>query len=351
VPNVRLGLIVAQAWLGAGCGLSEGSREQVPSGPIYAPAVAFSDVYELTGTVTPEHSEGAPIITVSGALLTDDRVVIVDVSQANAKVFDRRSGRLLQMVGRKGEGPGEFQRPRYAALDGQGRLHVADVAQARISVWNQDGSLDREFGVPVSSIGSLSLLRDGSYILSTLVPVNGDSVLVHVDSLGAQLSSSLPIGSFLPSEADPSLPWRSLRGFSATLQADSVFTVATIADSLWVLDLVSGAISARQIVAPGYEAPINPEERPRGPEDLMAWGRSFYTTAPIHASEGTVIIPFVKGVLNFGDPLLLVTRDPSGRWATLLGAPPIVAAHKDELLAIHDPLADELRLAIYKRKP
>lgn len=52
--------------------------------------------------------------------------------------FDR-TGKFLKQWGKPGSGPDELNNPHALALDGQGRLYVADRANNRIAIFTQDG--------------------------------------------------------------------------------------------------------------------------------------------------------------------------------------------------------------------
>jgi hypothetical protein len=54
-----------------------------------------------------------------------------------------RDGKLLWSFGRKGKGPGELINPADLAVDGLGRLWIADPMQPRITLVSQDGKLLR----------------------------------------------------------------------------------------------------------------------------------------------------------------------------------------------------------------
>jgi hypothetical protein len=99
----------------------EDARPEVFVGePITVLEGSFADHFVLVDSITPEQSEEEPIIRVSGALLTEDQIIVVDVSEANAKIFDRSTGRRIAILGRKGQGPAEFESPRYPVLDTSG---------------------------------------------------------------------------------------------------------------------------------------------------------------------------------------------------------------------------------------
>lgn len=60
-------------------------------------------------------------------------------------------GKFRKQWGKAGSGPGEFNNPHALALDGKGRLYVADRGNSRIQIFTQDGKLLAEwkqFGRP-----------------------------------------------------------------------------------------------------------------------------------------------------------------------------------------------------------
>ncbi|HSA56885.1 MAG TPA: peptidyl-alpha-hydroxyglycine alpha-amidating lyase family protein [Gemmatimonadaceae bacterium] len=61
---------------------------------------------------------------------------------ANARIlkFDR-TGKLLKVIGKRGNGPGEFLQPHALAMDAQGRLFVGDRSNNRIQILDQEGNL------------------------------------------------------------------------------------------------------------------------------------------------------------------------------------------------------------------
>ena len=75
------------------------------------------------------------------------------------KVFDPE-GTFLKTVGRRGEGPMEFDRPAPMHTDAQGRVHVFDNGNLRISVIDEDLTLVEEKRLP-TWISSKAPLDDG----------------------------------------------------------------------------------------------------------------------------------------------------------------------------------------------
>lgn len=75
---------------------------------------------------------------ISGFARADDgRLFVSDFSTYNIRVFDE-SGAFLQRLGERGEGPGEFERPRILKLTADGDLLVHDGRQARVTVYDID---------------------------------------------------------------------------------------------------------------------------------------------------------------------------------------------------------------------
>jgi hypothetical protein len=332
----------------AACSEPASSLGPPPSIPIEA--ASFHDHFELVATVTPEQSEANPIVYLSGGLITPQRIGIVDVSQGNAKLFGR-DGALQAVLGRKGEGPGEFESPRYLLEDEGGRIIVGDAGSPRITTFALAGDTVSEIAhPPVPWLGGLDLMSNGSFVMSTSeIGPDADHVVAIMARGGDTITTHFPIGATLPRRASHPAPWRSLTVFAATVLADTIFVTSSISDSLWVRS-PTGEMAAYHLQIPDYEMPRDPESPPRSIADLQAWSGSFHTATRPLAGDGFLLLQFVKGVLNYGDPAIAVYRDRSGAWFGLDDAPPIVTAGGREVLAIANPLEDPVRLAIYRAR-
>jgi iron(III) transport system permease protein len=71
-----------------------------------------------------------------------------------------REATLLQVIGRAGTGPGEFNRAEGVCVDAQDRLYVADSCNHRVEIFSADGKFLREYGKPGSGLGELSYPYD-----------------------------------------------------------------------------------------------------------------------------------------------------------------------------------------------
>ena len=92
---------------------------------------------------------------------TRGRLYVVDTGQNDTpeahrvKVFNL-DGALLQEIGRRGDGDGEFNFPTLASLDAQGRLYVVDSVNNRIEVFDPDGKFLWKFGRSGDRLGDFA---------------------------------------------------------------------------------------------------------------------------------------------------------------------------------------------------
>lgn len=105
------------------------------------------------------------------------RIYVADDLSWNVAVFDR-SGRLLRRLGRRGRGPGEFERPWHLAVDRHDSLFVWDGAVGRISVFGPDGRFARGFNTPGPwAVNGFSVRTDGTLLVGAFTGSGGS---IHV---------------------------------------------------------------------------------------------------------------------------------------------------------------------------
>ncbi|HEX2202495.1 MAG TPA: 6-bladed beta-propeller, partial [Longimicrobium sp.] len=99
-----------------------------------------------------------------------DNLYVLDRGNGRVLVFDPR-GRFVRQIGKKGQGPGEFEVPVALSVLPDGALAVLDLAHQNVSVFAADGALRRtypwrqEWGMPGRQLaahpdgGLVALLR------------------------------------------------------------------------------------------------------------------------------------------------------------------------------------------------
>ncbi len=323
---------------------SPADRTIVPTG------MPFAEMFRLVQVITPEQTPESPIAVISGTSWDGDHIAIADASEGNAKLFEG-DGSLVATLGRRGEGPGEFRAARYPDLL-DGRLLVADGQGGRVSVWTDAGELEREIEVGIGFVSGFASLPDGRLVFTGLGFGRSESALGVYFPDGTRLMQGLYTNDVLPADVSPDLPWGMMRQTLFAAANDTAWAVSTISDSIWVVPLNRDAVEPEsyRLAIPGYVAPAAPENPIRSPQDLMDWGKSFHGAARPAASSELLAVPFVRGVLNYGDPAILVVRDGTGDWYALTDPPPVIAASSNRLLVIHNPLGDPVELAVYEQR-
>lgn len=313
------------------------------------PAAAFAQEFSLVDSVALEQADSAVIARISGIDVDDSgRILIGDVSEGNVKLF-ASDGRLLRILGRKGGGPGEFSAPRYPRFGADGLIYVADAQTGRIQVFDSEGTLRRLTRMQdVGLITGFQPLPDKTYLVAAEIGED-PHVVVRIDTAGRVVQRFLAIRNTRPTAQPDHELWRNVRNFFMDVAGDTVYVTSTISDSVWTVHLPSGTEGRVRLRFPGYVAPSTPQKMPEDIPALMEWGSRFHSGSTLSIDGGSVYLPYVQGVLNNGDPMLLVNRSQSGRWSVLEGAPPVIGAANGRAVAILNPGEDQIRLGFFVR--
>ncbi len=84
------------------------------------------------------------------------RLIVSDTMNGRVQVFDSK-GRFLLKFGKFGDGPGDFARPKGIAVDSEHNIYVADAAFNNIQIFNDEGQILMAFGGYGSNAGALLL--------------------------------------------------------------------------------------------------------------------------------------------------------------------------------------------------
>jgi hypothetical protein len=339
--------VLCCAALAAACGDAPGSAGST----LEAVGTTFRESFQLQDSVVLEQPDSAPIVRVSGIDRDESgRILVGDASEGNVKLF-APDGRLLRIIGRKGHGPGEFTAPRYPRFGPGGEVYVADAQDPRVQVFDSTGTLLRATRmIDVGVIMGFHPVSADRYLL--VVNRSSDQrVLMEVDSAGKMLRQFLAIADVRPT-GQPEFPlWRTVRSFFLTVAGDTAYVSSTLSDSLWSVHLPSGTEARTRLAFAGYRTPTVPDQMPPGIPGLMAWNKTFHAGSTLSSQEGNLYLPYVQGVLNNGDPMLLLAR-MGGTWRVMSDAPPIIAAGGGMTIGMLSPGQEQVRLGLYApRRP
>jgi DNA-binding beta-propeller fold protein YncE len=109
-------------------------------------------VYDLDGNHVTSMGTGEILQRPTGVAVNGDgsRIYVVDTGGVSSrdhsvKVFDAE-GTLVQTIGTRGTGEGEFNLPLNAVIGPAGRLHVVDTGNFRIQIFSPGGEFLHTFG-------------------------------------------------------------------------------------------------------------------------------------------------------------------------------------------------------------
>lgn len=96
-----------------------------------------------------------------------ERLYVVDIGGVRSenhrvRVLDAQSGNLLFDIGKRGNGPGEFNLPRDVAIGKDGKLYVVDGGNFRIQVFDAQGKFLNNFGKIGVNLGNFARPKEAA---------------------------------------------------------------------------------------------------------------------------------------------------------------------------------------------
>lgn len=264
------------------CAPAAAVAQQVVSRPITevrssAPAIRLVEVVRL-GSLDGAHDAFGRVMDV--ALSRSGRIVVADDQNHNVVVFGP-SGRYVGTMGRKGQGPGEFESPWKVAVDAQDSVFVWDASLARISVFSPDLRFRRSFAVPPQwLVNSLQFLQDGRLLVAAYG--RREPGPLHLLSRSGRLERSF----------GPRINAPNLSGFEASLLGGSVDvagqTIVYSAKSpyeVWFLDL-AGRAGTRCVGRPEWTTRPSQAIQVSQNATSLQWQKYIHSSAVLSLGRG-----------------------------------------------------------------
>jgi hypothetical protein len=126
--------------------------------PVENPGPGTQQRYVISTPAIDIHGEtedSDPLLAypVAATRLSSGTIIVADAMTASVRYFDT-TGHLVRSVGRRGEGPGEFQAIGWLGQCAEDTVFVWDFMQARVTVLNADGTVSRMYRLPADPDGS-----------------------------------------------------------------------------------------------------------------------------------------------------------------------------------------------------
>lgn len=90
----------------------------------------------------------------------DGNIYVMDRGSFRIQKFNK-DGSYIQTIGRRGQGPGELERPTFLTLDEEGNIFVKDGS--KIQIFNRDDQFERSFPIPLNS-NHFKITREGNFL-------------------------------------------------------------------------------------------------------------------------------------------------------------------------------------------
>jgi len=156
-----------------------------------------------------------------------DNIYALDTKETKIKVFDK-NGKFLRSFGKKGQGPGEVDRPYRMELTRDNRLVIADMGNNKLVYLGFDGSLVRE--VPTGKFWALARFRFDSRgdMYAETRTFEETQWTSELKKFGPDLTPLATFASFEEKRLDPLLVHAFSRVYSLQTRSDDllVWTIA-----------------------------------------------------------------------------------------------------------------------------
>ena len=195
---------------------------------------AFSSAFEVVRRLALEEDDRAmtvlPLVSSGGP----GRLLLAEPQEGQVNVYGT-DGRLQRVLGRRGEGPGEFTLPIAARRTLNGGIVVADPMLARLTFFPPGGDGEPEVVTsPLPLVMGAEDLGEGRYLLSGQTMSGTQPRLLHLWSreTGEIERSFLPMGVPEGSRAYAA----SYTSVATVLEGDTIWAVWALSDTVYKFD-------------------------------------------------------------------------------------------------------------------
>jgi hypothetical protein len=232
----------------AGCG----GGGDVGAEPVAAEPARFtaSGLLEVVGDIDLEETNDVLLVSPHVFREEGGGFLIVDSREAQARLYDR-TGRLIRHFGRRGRGPGEFQRPLSGFRSPSGGLVVADLSAGLMSFDSTGQQFLGSVRPPVTPLYKALALSDTLTLLVGPRHAGGTASaaqappLLHV----FDLSTESLVHSFFPTPGD-SVVRQAARNFGwgdAIVSGDTIIAAFALVDTLYYFNRLGERIGTARI--------------------------------------------------------------------------------------------------------
>ena len=329
------------------CGGGEDANEQ-PAGSTDAEAPniqtpeSLAGAFEVVRSLELEENDQVMIVRPMVTAGAPGELLVVDPMESQVRIYST-SGELLDNLGGRGEGPGEFAMPMFAHRTLGGGLVVADPVLSRLTFFGPGAEAEPEVAAPGLSEYLAALQLDSDrYLLAGYHEGSegrGRGRFLHVWNRATDLVER----SFLQlNVSDEMVPLaEALRGVVAAMEADTIWALRALADTLYKFDRDGARLGAFPL--PTF-APAGLDDSDEGaasdptgggPFDAVVLAMNVFVLA-----ENRIAVQFVQTQGNEAIwSLVVVDRRGNEIWKAE-DTPRLYVVDHDDLFTYHDAGAD-----------
>lgn len=136
-------------------------------------ADSFDDVFTIEQTITLQGTDEFPIHAPGDPYISGERIYLTDFQANQVAVFDT-TGELVEVIGREGEGPGEFRMPLAVRPGQDGMVYVIERGNLRIQVLDES----------LNSVGIVAVGVQGDQLIPLLYEGEQHLIVVGLSRCG-----------------------------------------------------------------------------------------------------------------------------------------------------------------------
>lgn len=292
---------------------------------------AFASAFEIVRSVVLEEDDRAVIVLPMVSSGGPGRLLLAEPQEGQVNVYGT-DGRLQRVIGRRGEGPGEFTVPIASRRTLDGGVVVADMALSRLTFFPAGGAGEPEVvASPLPLVLGAEDMGEGRYLLFGQLMSETQYHLLHLwNRENDQIEHSfLPMG--VPEESRAYAA--SYTSVATALESDTIWAVWALSDTLY-------KFSRR-----GERLKVIPLSLPR-PMGVLPGADAGAITDPRAIQAAADALTQVNGIFILGDGNLAIqsmqSRGFESVWDLTVvdrqGAPVWKAAEMPRLFAVEGDL-------------
>lgn len=275
--------LVLEGFVGCGDG-SEGIPAMGPSAP------PFDEIFTLEARIELEEADSA-LITMVPSLDVDElgRLLIPEPTAGEARIYDP-DGRLLNRLGRRGDGPGEFQRPAAAVFGPGGAVYVSDIGSPRITRFAPGLEIDTTFELKRAHFGGPMEVVPGG-IVSFAMRAGPDALIYDVYGHdGVRRASFHRLHPLI--RTDPG--WISAARGRLAVGGGRIFVAENLLYPVYRYDFAGRPVDSLGGPPPSWRPVSRPEhgtfQGPLGWSRFARWRRTFTTIAGLGIHRDSLLL-------------------------------------------------------------